>query len=164
MIIGIVGIIVLILSLILNGLFDAFNLGDGPLSITSISIFATFFGLISFVSMFTFHASASMSAFVGSLSGFGAGLLSWLVMRKVSRIEDTDVFRFSDLKDTKGYVVIPIPDDNGLGEIVVSHKGYDRHVPARSKTGEKIPYGASVNVVDTVSSTWALVVEDKETS
>ena len=86
LIIGIIGALLLIVSVVLDGIFEVFDFGDGPLSLTTIAAFTAIFGFTSFA-MVGAGASATVAGVVGAVAGVAGGLVAWWLSRLIRSAE-----------------------------------------------------------------------------
>jgi len=151
--IGIFGVAVLLLSLLLDGIFDLFEFGDGPLSLTTISAFISVFGF-SALTASSLGLGPTGSAFVGIAIGFLAGFAAYLITRSLKGME-AQGHEESSFVSRSAVVTIPIPVD-GFGEVAFT-KGGDR-ITVSARASEPIPSGESVRIAAVLSSSSVLVV------
>ena len=149
LIIGIVGGILLLISLLLDGIFDAFDFGDGPLSLTTIAAFTAIFGFTSFASVGA-GMSTPVGAIVGALAGLVGGAAAWWLSRMIRGAESSTAVSGGDLVGSEGAVVLAIPE-GGLGEVAVTRHGERISLAASADTA--IPRGSMVRVIQTITST-----------
>lgn len=158
LILGIVGAVFLLLSFLLDGLFDAFDFGgDGPLSLTTISAFVSIFGF-SALSASALGLNANGAAIAGVLVGLLGATGSFWMTRSMKRMESNG-HEESGLAGYAGIVTIPIPA-NGLGEVAISKSGERLHMAARA--AEPLSTGTLVLVESVISSSSVFVaIQDK---
>lgn len=149
LVIGIVGGVLLLVSLLLDGIFDAFDFGDGPLSLTTIAAFTAIFGFTAFASVGA-GMSTPVAAVVGALAGLLGGIAAWWLSRFIRSAESTTAVSGSDLVGSEGAVVLAIPA-GGLGEVAVIRNG--ERISLSATAEEPIARGAAVRVVRTITST-----------
>ena len=149
LIIGIVGGVLLLISLLLDGIFDAFDFGDGPLSLTTIAAFTSIFGFAAFASVGA-GMSTPVASTVGALSGLVGAAAAWWLSRAIRGAESNTAVSGSDLVGSTGAVVLAIPE-GGLGEVAIIRHGERISLSATAET--PIPRGAAVRIVQTVTST-----------
>ena len=149
LIIGIVGGLLLLVSLVLDGIFDAFDFGDGPLSLTTIAAFTAIFGFTAFASVGA-GMSTPVAAVVGALAGVVGGAAAFWLSRLIRGAESTTAVSSGDLVGATGAVVLSIPQ-GGLGEVAVIRNG--ERISLSATSDEPIPRGAAVRIVHTVTST-----------
>ncbi|RGE16047.1 hypothetical protein [Leucobacter sp. wl10] len=159
LVIGIVGGVLLLISLLLDGIFDAFDFGDGPLSLTTIAAFTAIFGFTSFASVGAGMATPA-AAVVGALAGLLGGAAAWWLSRLIRSAESTTAVSGDDLVGSRGAVVLAIPA-GGLGEVAVTRHGERLSLAAAAEV--PIARGASVRVVQVITST-SVRVEPIETA
>lgn len=153
LILGIVGAIFLLLSFLLDGLFDVFDFGgDGPLSLTTISAFISIFGF-SALSASAMGFNANAASIAGALVGVLGATGSFWMTRSMKRMESHG-HEESSLAGYEGVITIPIPA-NGLGEVAVFKSGERLHMAARSS--DPIGIGTQVLVESVISSSSVLV-------
>lgn len=149
LVIGIVGGVLLLISLLLDGIFDAFDFGDGPLSLTTIAAFTSIFGFTAFAGV-----GAGMATPIASVMGAAAGLLggaaAWWLTRLIRGSESTTALSDDDLVGSVGAVVLPIPA-GGLGEIAITRHG--ERVSLSATADAPIERGTQIRIVQTVTST-----------
>lgn len=149
LIIGIVGGVLLLVSLLLDGIFDAFDFGDGPLSLTTIAAFTAIFGFTAFASVGA-GMTTPVAALVGSLAGVVGGAAAWWLSRLIRSAESTTAVSGDDLVGALGSVVLAIPQQ-GLGEVALTRHG--ERISLSATAAEPIPRGTAVRVVQVVTST-----------
>lgn len=149
LIIGIVGGVLLLVSLLLDGIFDAFDFGDGPLSLTTIAAFTAIFGFTAFASVGA-GIPTSVAAILGGLAGVVGGAAAWWLSRFIRSAESTTAVSGDDLVGSLGSVVLPIPE-NGLGEVALTRHG--ERISLSAVAAAPIPRGTAVRVVQVVTST-----------
>ncbi|UOQ56552.1 hypothetical protein MUN78_12830 [Leucobacter allii] len=149
LIIGIVGGLLLLVSLVLDGIFDAFDFGDGPLSLTTIAAFAAIFGFTAFASVGA-GMSTSIAAVLGALAGLIGAAAAWWLSRFIRSAESNTSVSGDELVGSIGAVVLAIPE-NGLGEVAVTRHGERISLAASADTA--IARGTAVRVVQTITST-----------
>lgn len=150
LIIGVVGGLLLLVSLVLDGIFDAFDFGDGPLSLTTIAAFTAIFGFTAFASVGA-GMSTPVAAVVGGLAGVVGGAAAFWLSRLIRGAESTTAVSDGDLIGAVGSVVLAIPAAGGLGEVAVILNG--ERISLSATADEAIPRGSAVRVVQTVTST-----------
>lgn len=153
LLIGIIGAVLLLLSLLLDGIFDAFDFGDGPLSLTTIAAFTAIFGFTAFASVGAGMATP-IAAVVGALAGAVGGAIAWWLTRLIRSAESTTALSGDDLLGSVGAVVLAIPE-GGLGEVALTRHG--ERVSLSASAIAPIPRGAAVRIVQMVTSTSVLV-------
>ncbi len=158
LIIGIIGAILLVFSVILDGVFDAFNFGDGPLSLTTIAAFTAIFGFASFA-MVGAGASTTVAGIVGAVAGVAGGAVAWWLSRLVRNAESNTSVSSEELIGVEASVVLAIPA-GGLGEVALVRHGERVSLSATAATA--IPRGARVRVVQTLTAT-SVTVEQIDT-
>ncbi|MDI6022542.1 hypothetical protein QBL02_03175 [Leucobacter sp. UT-8R-CII-1-4] len=159
LIIGIIGAILLVLSVILDGLFDAFDFGDGPLSLTTIAAFTAIFGFSSFA-MVGAGASPTVAGIVGAVAGVIGGAVAWWLSRLIRSAESNTSVSSADLIGSEASVVLAIPA-GGLGEVALVRNG--ERVSLSATATNAIARGARVRVVQTLSATSVSVEEIEAT-
>lgn len=150
LIIGVVGVVVLLLSLLLDGVFDLFDGGDGPLSLTTVGAFATLFGFTAFGSV-GLGASAGVAALLGALAGVLGGFAAWWLSRSLRDDRSNTAVSTSTLAGEVATVVLAIPGGSGFGEIALTKHGERVSLSATAKTA--IERGEQVEILNTLSAT-----------
>lgn len=149
LIIGVVGAILLIIAVLLDGVFDLLDFGDGPLSLTTIAAFTAIFGFTAFATVGA-GASTAVGATVGAIAGVLGGALAWWLSRAIRRAESTTAVTSDELVGAEASVVLPIPA-GGLGEIALVRHGERLSLAATADV--PIPRGARVRVTQTLTAT-----------
>ena len=155
LVIGIVGALLLILSVILDGVFDLFDFGDGPLSLTTIAAFTAIFGFAAFAAVGA-GASTGLAALIGGIAGVAGGAGAWWLSRLIRSAESTTTVSSSDLVGSEASVVLAIPV-GGLGEVALVRNGERVSLAAAAPPDPTLPRGARVRIVQTLTSTSVLV-------
>jgi membrane protein implicated in regulation of membrane protease activity len=155
---GIVGIVLLALSLVfdgvLEGLFDGVGvldgLFDGLLSLPVIAGFVSMLGFSGAIAMGTTGVGAVGATAIGTPAGLVTGWLAYRLSRVLLRDRSGAAPRDDDLLGASGSVVTAIPAD-GYGEVLV-HLGGQR-VKLAAKSVAPVARGAEVWVEGTLSQT-----------
>lgn len=149
LIIGVVGAVLLLISVLLDGVFDLFDFGDGPLSLTTIAAFTAIFGFTAFATVGA-GASAAVGGTVGAIAGVIGGAVAWWLSRAIRRAESTTAVTADELVGAEASVVLAIPAA-GLGEVALVRHGERVSLSAAADT--PIPRGARVRVTQTLTAT-----------
>ncbi|MBK0419510.1 hypothetical protein JD276_10740 [Leucobacter sp. CSA1] len=149
LVIGVVGALLLLVSLVLDGIFDAFDFGDGPLSLTTIAAFTSIFGFTAFAGVGA-GLSTPIASVLGALAGILGGALAWWLTRLIRGAESSTSVSGSDLVGSEAAVVLAIPA-GGLGEVALIRHGERVSLSATADTA--IPRGAAVRVVQIITAT-----------
>lgn len=149
LLIGIIGGVLLLISLVLDGVFDAFDFGDGPLSLTTIAAFTSIFGFTAFATVGA-GLSPGLGSLFGALAGFIGGALAWWLSRLIRSAESTTALRGDELVGSEASVVLAIPA-GGLGEVALSRHGERVSLAATSDT--QIARGSRVVIDQTITAT-----------
>lgn len=157
LIIGIIGALLLVISVVLDGIFEVFDFGDGPLSLTTIAAFTAIFGFASFA-MVGAGASATVAGVVGAVAGIAGGAIAWWLSRLIRSAESNTSVSSDELIGDEASVVLAIPE-NGLGEVALVRHG--ERVSLSATASAPIPRGARVRVVQILTAT-SVVVEPAE--
>jgi membrane protein implicated in regulation of membrane protease activity len=157
LLIGIVSIVLLIISVLLEGIFDVFDFGDGPLSLTTLSAFGAAFGFAAFGA-----EGGGLAIPVAIAIGIAAGIVGLLLAIPGSRMlqnsESTSTIKNSQLKGTKALIILPIRDDKSLGEIAFSLNGHRYTFAAQSQ--EPLQVGDKVTIIDVLTESLVLVAPE----
>lgn len=151
LLIGILGAILLVISLVLDGIFDAFDFGDGPLSLTTIAAFTSIFGFASFACVGA-GLSTPMAAVIGALAGLLGGALAWWLTRLIRGAESSTAVSGEELVGSEAGVVLQIPV-GGLGEVALVRHGERVSLAATADASEPLPRGTRVRIVQTLTAT-----------
>ncbi|PRI11304.1 hypothetical protein [Leucobacter massiliensis] len=149
LIIGIVGGVLLLVSLLLDGIFEAFDFGDGPLSLTTIAAFTAIFGFTAFASVGA-GMPTPLAAVLGALAGLVGGAAAWWLSRLIRSAESSTAVSGGDLVGAEAVVVLAIPA-GGLGEVALTRHGERISLSATSEL--PVARGSAVRVLQIVSST-----------
>jgi len=149
LIIGIVGAILLLISILLDGIFDFFDFGDGPLSLTTIAAFTALFGFTAFAAVGG-GLSTSLASVIGAAAGVLGGALAWWLSRLIRSAESSTTVSSDQLVGNEASVVLGIPA-GGLGEIALVRNG--ERVSLAASADEAIARGARVRIVQTLTAT-----------
>ena len=155
LLIGIIGAVLLLISLLLDGVFDFFDFGDGPLSLTTIAAFATIFGFASF-GFVGAGLSTQMAALFGAGAGVIGGAVSWWLARTLRDDTSNTAVSTSTLVGAIAHVILAIPGGSRVGEISLSRHGERLSLTATAT--EAIARGEQVRIIATLTPT-SVVVE-----
>lgn len=147
--IGIVGGVLLLISLLLDGIFDAFDFGDGPLSLTTIAAFTSIFGFTAFAGVGA-GLDTPVAAVMGAAAGLLGGAVAWWLTRLIRGAESSTALSGEDLIGSEGAVVLAIPA-GGLGEVAITRHGERVSLSATAAT--PLERGTAVRIVQTMTST-----------
>ncbi|MFF6996087.1 hypothetical protein ACFY93_14245 [Streptomyces sp. NPDC008313] len=155
---GIVGVVLLVLSLVfdgvLEGLFDSVGvldgLFDGLLSLPVIAGFVSMLGFSGAIAMGTTGVGAVGATAIGVPAGLVTGWLAYRLSRMLLRDRSGAAPRDEDLIGVSGSVVTAIPAD-GYGEVLVHRAG--QPVKLAAKSTAPLVRGAEVWVEGTLSQT-----------
>ncbi|MHA3683309.1 hypothetical protein ACXR2T_05225 [Leucobacter sp. HY1910] len=156
LIIGVIGAILLLISLLLDGIFDAFDFGDGPLSLTSIAAFTAIFGFTAFASVGA-GTPTPVAAVLGSLAGLLGGAAAWWLSKLIRGAESTTAVSEDELVGKTASVVLAIPE-GGLGEVALTRHG--ERVSLAASSAAPVARGAAVRIVQVITSTSVRVEAD----
>lgn len=154
LVIGIVGAILLVISVLLDGIFDVLDFGDGPLSLTTIAAFTAIFGFAAFATVGA-GASTGVGAVVGAIAGLAGGALAWWLSRLIRNAESNMAVTAGELVGSEASVVLAIPA-GGLGEVALVRHGERVSLSATSETA--VARGTRVRISQTLTAT-SVVVE-----
>lgn len=161
LIIGAVGLVLLLASLVLgevlDGMFESLELdfAGGFLSGPVIGAFLAAFGFGAALIMYAADVGAGPGALGGLASGIAVGGLAGVVTRSLMTMPTDDAVRTSDLVGKTATVVTRIPE-TGVGEVTLVHQGQFMKLAARASN--PISSGQSVTVT-AVTSPSSVVVE-----
>lgn len=157
LIIGVLCVVLLILSVVLGGIFEAFHFGEGgPLSLTTIAAFGSVFGFVGYASIGG-GASVQIATLLGALTGVTGGFLSFIAMRFLSNSDSTGSIEATSLAGSEAIVILRIPGGENLGEVALTRNGLRYTFSAISKL--PISTGSKVNIVSTISNSSVFVEE-----
>ncbi|MEU8619485.1 hypothetical protein [Streptomyces sp. NPDC048623] len=152
---GIAGLVLLVLSLIfdgvLEGVLDGFGGGlDGFLSLPVIAGFVSALGFTGAIVLGTTGTGAGVATGAGVLTGAVVGWATWRFSRALMRDAGTPAPRGEDLTGTPGSVITAIPAD-GYGEVLLYLAGQPVKYAARSASA--VGRGTEVWVESVLSPT-----------
>lgn len=153
---GVAGLVLLLLSLvfdgILEGVFDGVldGLFDGLLSLPVIAGFVSMLGFGGAIVLGTTDLGVTGATATGVLAGVGAGWLTWKLSRLLMRDQTDATPRGDDLIGTSGSVVTAIPAD-GYGEVLVRLAGQPLKLAATCPV--PVARGAEIWVESALSAT-----------
>jgi len=150
LVIGVLGAILLLISVLLDGVFDFFDFGDGPLSLTTVAAFTTIFGFASF-GFIGAGLSAQVAGMLGAAAGILGGGVAWWLSRVMRDAETNTSVSTAELTGDEAVVVLEIPAGRGFGEIALTRHGERLSLAATSAS--RIPRGTSVRIIQTLSPT-----------
>lgn len=149
LIIGVVGGVLLLLSFILDGIFDAFDFGDGPLSLTTIAAFTAIFGFTAFA-LVGAGLPSPVAGGLGAVAGVLGGAAAWWLSRMIRSAESSTAVTGDELVGAHASVVLAIPA-GGLGEVALVRHGERVSLSATSDIA--IHRGAQVRIAQTITPT-----------
>ena len=149
LIIGIVGGVLLLISILLDGIFDAFDFGDGPLSLTTIAAFTAIFGFTAFA-LVGAGLPAALAGGLGAVAGVIGGAAAWWLSRAIRSAESSTAVTGEELVGSSASVVLAIPA-GGLGEVALVRHGERVSLSATAESA--IPRGALVRITQTITAT-----------
>ncbi|AXG82672.1 hypothetical protein [Streptomyces paludis] len=155
--IGIAGLVLLVLSLIfdgvIEGLFGGVNVLDGLFDgLFSLPVIAGFMSMLGFgaaIVLGTTNLGTAPATAAGVAAGVGAGWLTWKFSKVLMRDQTATTPRGSDLVGSAGTVVTAIPA-SGYGEVLLRLGGQPMKFSAKS--AEAVPYGTEIWVEETLSA------------
>ncbi|MGO1538772.1 MAG: hypothetical protein ACTHZ9_01305 [Leucobacter sp.] len=149
LIIGLAGGLLLVISLVLDGVFEAFDFGDGPLSLTTIAAFTAIFGFTAFASIGA-GVDTPVASVLGALAGVVGGAAAWWLTRLIKSAESTTAVAGGELVGLEASVVLAIPG-GGLGEVALIRHGERVSLSATSATA--LSRGDRVRITQTITAT-----------
>lgn len=149
LVIGLIGVILLIISLVLDGIFEAFDFGDGPLSLTTIAAFTAIFGFTAFALVGAGLSTPSAGA-LGALAGVIGGAIAWWLSRLIRSAESSTAVTGEELVGSEAHVVLAIPA-GGLGEVALVRHG--ERVSLSASADVAIARGAAVLITHSITPT-----------
>ncbi|WP_282697070.1 hypothetical protein [Streptomyces sp. CC208A] len=151
---GIVGLLLLVLSLVfggvLEGLLDGFGGLDGVLSLPVVAGFLSALGFTGALVLGTSGTGVGVATGAGVVAGCGVGWLTWRFSRVLLHDATAPAPRGEDLTGSSGSVVTAVPAD-GYGEVLLYLGG--QPVKYAAKASGPVPRGTEVWVESVLSST-----------
>ena len=154
LLIGIAGAVLLLISLLLDGIFEAFDFGDGPLSLTTISAFTAIFGFSAFA-LVGAGVAPPLAGTLGAVAGMIGGGLAWWLSRFVRSAESSTAVSSGELAGLEASVVLAIPGGSRFGEIALTRHGERVSLSACAEL--PLERGARVRIVESLTPTSVLV-------
>ena len=164
LVLGIVGVVLLLASLLLGDLFEGlFSFLDGLevdldagglFSLPVLAAFLAAFGLGGALAMSATDDTLAAGLVGGVLAGVLLGWIAWRVTRALLHMATDATPASGDLLGTQGKVVTPLRGHD-LGEVLVRFGGQPVKLSARSD--QELAVGEPVVVVEVVSPTSVLV-------
>jgi len=154
LIIGIIAVVLLVLSFALEGIFEAFDFGDGPLSLTTISAFGAVFGFVGYASVGA-GASPALATLAGALTGVLGGFGAWRFAKFFENSSSSASIRSDSLTGEFAMVILRINGGDSLGEVALMQNGI-RHTFA-AMSAEPIAVGTKVVIIATISDSSVMV-------
>ena len=158
LIVGGVGLVLLALSLLLDGFLDGIFEGADAGGVLSLPVIAAFLAAFGFGGALIL-SETSAGAGVASLGGLGSGVviggIALVVTRSVMNMPTDATMKSEDLMGLEATVITRIPE-GGIGEITVYSGGQRLKLGARSAS--PINAGTPVRITAT-TSTASVVVE-----
>jgi len=167
--IAVAGLMLLAISVVVGEIFeffdftDIFDAGDiggagdggGPITTPALSLALTAFGATGMLTQWAgWNMGLSVATSFASAIAFG-GLGAWLAIMFYKQTSGT-ADAFTSIIGRQGEVITSITTTPG--EVLISSYGGTHTRLARSKSGERIPTGTIVTVIDVMGNT--LVVEE----
>lgn len=146
--IGGVALVVLILAVLLDGIFDS----DGPISLVSIGAFGTMFGFSAAVAV-GLGVEPAWASLCGAGVGLIGGLAAWKMADYFKKSSTTASYSSQSLVGTVAVVNLGI--ERGTGEVSFNKNGSTIFMTAHSE--ETIPKGRRVKIVDIVNDNSVMV-------
>ncbi|MFB7582262.1 hypothetical protein ACFWG5_10445 [Streptomyces hydrogenans] len=155
---GIGGLLLLVLSLVfdgvLEGLFDGVGGLDGFLSLPVVAGFLSALGFTGALVLGTTGTGAGVATGAGAVAGVGVGWVTWRFSRALLDDPGAPAPRGEDLTGSSGSVVTAVPAD-GYGEVLLHLAGQPVKYAARA--AGPVPRGTEVWVESVLSPTSVLV-------
>ena len=159
LVIGIIGIVLLIISFLIDGIFEALDFGDGPLSLTTLAAFGALFGFVGYT-VVAAGGTPLIAAFAGAGVGVLGGIGAFFLSRSFKNSTSSASIASEGLAGEEAYVTLRIPGGENLGEIAFSRGGHRYTFSARAE--ESITIGSKVTVLATITDSSVMVEKIKE--
>jgi membrane protein implicated in regulation of membrane protease activity len=149
LVLGVVGLLLLVASLVLGDVIDGVDLGPDWLSGTAV---AAFLAAVGFAGALALQAGlgTTLATAVGVGAGLAAGVLAGALTRSLTREADDVTPRSGALLGSTATVVSDVPAD-GYGTVSLVVAGHPTRLNARASTGLRT--GQQVRVSAVLSST-----------
>ena len=151
-VIGSVGLLLLVVTLLLGDLVDGLVDGFGPDWLSGTAL-AAFLAAVGFAGALALQAGLSTgpATAVGVGAGVGAGVLAGLLTRSLTREQDTSTPRSGALVGLSATVVSDVPAD-GYGTVALVVAGHPTRLNARTAGALALPTGSVVRVSAVISA------------
>ncbi|MFJ3586872.1 hypothetical protein ACIPPS_32220 [Streptomyces sp. NPDC090127] len=155
LVLGILGLVLLVLSLALDGVLEGVldGVGGGLDGFLSLPVIAGFVSALGFTGALTWEVTgtgAGVATGAGVVAGGVVAWLTWRFSRVLMRDDDAAAPRGEDLTGSSGSVVTAIPAD-GYGEVLLFLAG--QRVKYAARATAPVPRGAEVWVESVLSPT-----------
>lgn len=163
-----IGVVYSVLSVLLGGIFDIFNL-DGNFDFPFASflrpiIIVTFLTIFGGVGFLTYDSFFMVSLAFAFLSGLIASFIMWkFILIPLQKAENTSSAKREELIGIEAVVLETIPV-KGVGAITYSINGNKYSSPAKSVDDDKIPRFEKVLIVRIENSTFYVSAIENSTS
>lgn len=148
--IGGVGLLLLVIAVLLDGILDIFDLGgDGPFSLTTIAAFFSMFGFAGTIVLAN-GGNVGLASLIGALVGVGGGVGALFVTRSLQKSTSTTSLNSDSLPGIEASAILPIRPGS-YGEIAFSSNGLRQTFAAVADI--EIPVGSRVVIVNSLSGT-----------
>jgi membrane protein implicated in regulation of membrane protease activity len=124
------------------------SLGLGPVNMTTVLVFLTWFGATGYLVTHYHSASVGLALMASTAVGFAGGtamylfvIRSWMARERPLRAGDFEMV------GVLGKLSLPIREQDGTGELIYSQHGTRRSCGARSEGGSRIERGTEVVVM-----------------
>ena len=162
LIIGAIGLLILLTSLILDDIFDAFDITDlGFISGPAIGAFLAALGFGAALTLYATDASAGRATIVGLGAGVIIGAIATVITRTLMHMPTDPSISTIDLVGRTAVVITPIAEGR-YGEVTIRHAGQSLKLNARADG--PIPAGRTVSVVAVMSSSSVVVAIPDQTA
>ncbi|WP_052848211.1 hypothetical protein [Streptomyces avicenniae] len=147
---GIVGLVLLLLALVLDGVVEGLLDLDGVVSLPAVTAFTSLLGFTGAITLAVTGLGVVPALGAGTVVGGGAAWVVVRVSRALMRDDGDAAQRDESLVGAAGAVVTAIPG-GGYGEVLLNVAGLRVKLSARS--AQAVPVGAEVWVVGVLSAT-----------
>lgn len=153
LILGILGLVLLLISFLIDGVLDIFDFdfGDGYLSLTSLATFMAAFGFSGVLAISGFEASTGVAVIAGLVVGALALLAAGGLTRYLKSDDGEGAPSSRTIVGLRGTVITGIAGPGSYGEVSLNHGGHIAKMGALAD--EAIPVGTSVQVITALSAT-----------
>jgi membrane protein implicated in regulation of membrane protease activity len=147
--VAILAVLILLLTFIVDGILDIWDIGVDDFNIQTIAAFFAGFGATGWLLSAYFGVPPLLSALSGLGGGLVLALIVVLTVRRLQSASNSAGFSIQEVVGQEGVVTLRIPP-TGIGQIQYRMSGAVHTASARSQDNQEIPIGRRVRVLGIV--------------